>query len=202
MPSEATPQKLYGPVFCRMHKEKAKRDAAKKAKHPTKLHVIPEEPDEIDSMCDQPRRNFVQEWEEYCKGVFERFAEMDRLNEERMAKLRAESENPVLLDEMGLIPYLETKTVPEKVDEKPKERFLKPRERPPKTDPKVLEEIDKLCAEEGIVLSTEGTSPTNSMLAEISEEEEDEILEWLEDEMNKNTRRSSSLLYSQYNWPI
>ena len=203
MPSEATPQKLYGPVFCRMHKEKAKRDAAKKAKHPTKLHVIPEEPDEIDSMCDQPRRNFVQEWEKYCKGVFERFAEMDRLNEERMAKLRAESENPVFLDEMGLIPHLETKTVPEKVDEKPKERFLKRRERPPKTDPIVLEEIDKLCTEEGIVLSTEGTSSTNSILAEISEEEEDEILEWLEEEMNKNSRRSSSLLYSrQYNWPI
>ena len=169
----------------------------------TKLNVISEEPDGIDPKCDQPRRNFVQEWEEYCKGVFERFAEMDRLNEERMAKLRAESENPVFLDEMGLIPHLETKTVPEKVDEKPKERFLKRRERPPKTDPKVLEEIDKLCAEEGIVLSTGGRSSTNSVLAEISEEEEDEILEWLEEEMNKNSRRSSSSVYSrQYNWPI
>ena len=186
-----------------MHKEKAKRNAAKKAKiYQTQLDVVSEEPDEIDSMCDQPRRNFVQEWEEYCKGVFERFAEMDRLNEERMAKLRAESENPVFLGETGLIPYLETKTVPEKVDEKPKERFLKRRERPPKTDPKVLEEIDKLCAEEGIVLSTEGRSSTNSMLAEISEEAEDEILEWLEEEMNTKIRRSSSLLYSQFNWSI
>jgi len=209
LPSEATPQKLYGPVFCRMHRQKAKRDAAKKSKYRTKLEAIPEEPENIDPKWDEPRRNFVQEWEEYCKGVFERFAEMDRFyaerearRDERTAKLVAESENPELLYEIGLIPHFEAKPVAEKVDEEPKERFLKRRERPASTDPKVEEEIDKLCAEEGIVLSTEGTSSTNSILSEISVEEEDEILEWLEEEMNKNIRRSSSSLYSQYNWPI
>ena len=209
LPSEATPLKLYGPVFCRMHKQKAKRDAAKKAKYQTKLDVILEEPGEIDPKWDEPRRNFVQEWEEYCEGVFERFAEMDRFYEEKAAmrakeigKLVAESKNPKFLHEMGFIPPLETKPVAEKVDEKPKERFLKRRERPPKTDSKVLEEIDKLCAEEGIVLSIEGTSSANPKLAEVSEEEEDKILEWLEEEMNKNSRRSSSSLHNQYNWPI
>jgi len=213
LPSEATPLKLYGPVFCLLQKQMAKRDAAKKAKYRTKLDAIPEEPDEIDTKWDKPRRNFVREWEEYCKGVFERFAEMDRFYEEReakraerMANLVAESENPQLLYEMGFIPqalFLETiKPVVDKVDEKPKERFLKRRERPPKTDPKVLEEIDNLCAEMCIVLSTEGTWSTNPFLAEVSEEEEDEILEWLEKEMNKNSRRSSSSLYSHYNWPI
>ena len=200
--AKPNPQKLYGPVFCRVHKQKAKRDAAKKAKYQRKLDAIPEEPNEIDPKCDERRRNFVQEWEEYCKEVFERFAEMDRLCKDRMAKPVAESENPEFCHDMGLIPHLETKPVPEKTDEKPKERFLKRRERPPKTDPKVLEEIDKFCAEEGIVLSTEGRSSTNSILAEISDEEEDEILEWLEEEMNKKSRRSSSSLYSQYNWPI
>jgi len=104
---------------------------------------------------------------------------------------------------MGRIPHLKTKTVAEKVDEKPKKRFLKRRKRYPKTEPKVLEEIDELCAEEGIVLSTDGTSLTNPIFAESSAEEEDEILEWLEEEMNKNNnRRSSSSLYSKYNWPI
>jgi len=192
-----------------MHKQKAKRDAAKKAKYQTKLEAIAEEPDEIDPKRDELRRNFEQEWEEYCKRVFERFAEMDRIYEEwearrakEIAKLVEENENPQFLYEMGLIPHLETKPVAEKIDEKPKERFLKRRERPPKTDPKVLEEMDKLCAEEGIVLSTEGTSSTNPILAEVSVDEEDEILEWLEEEMNKNSRRSSSSLYSQYNWPI
>jgi len=207
LPSEATPLKLYGPWFFRIHKQIPKRDHAKKAKHQTKLDAMPEEPEEIDTKWDQPRRNFVQEWEEYCKGVFERFAEMDRFYQEReakraerMAKIVAESENPQLLYEMGLIPqalFLETKPVVEKVDEKPKERFLKRRERPPKTDPKFLEEINKLCAEDGIVLSTEGTWSTNPFLAEVSEEEEDEILEWLEKDMNKNSRRFSSSLYSQ-----
>ena len=132
------------------------------------------------------------------------YQEREAKRAERMAKLVAESENPQLLYEMGLIPqalFLKTKPVAEKVDEKPNERFLKRRERPPKTDPKVLEEINKLCAEEGIVLSTEGTWSTNPFLADVSEEE-DEILEWLEKEMNKNSRRSSSSLYSQYNWPI
>ena len=212
LPSEATPLKLYGPWFFRIHKQIPKRYHAKKAKYQTKLDAISEEPEEISTKLDQPRRNFVQEWDEYCKGVFERFAEMDRYYEEReakradrTAKLVAESENPQLLYEMGLIPQAllpKTKPVLDKVDENPKERFLKRRERPPKPDPKVLEEIDKLCAEEGIVLSTEGTWSRNPFLAEVSEEEEDEILEWLEEEMNKNSRRSSSSLYSHYNWPI
>jgi len=65
-----------------MHKQKAKRDAAKKAKYQTKLEAIAEEPDEIDPKRDELRRNFEQEWEEYCKRVFERFAEMDRIYEE------------------------------------------------------------------------------------------------------------------------
>ena len=114
--------------------------------------------------------------------VKERFAEMCRFYEERearraerMAKLVAESENPQFRYEMGLIPQallLDTKPVADKVDEKPTVRFLNRRERPPKTDPKVLEEIDKICAEEGIVLSTEKPLSINPFLAEVSEEED------------------------------
>jgi len=114
--------------------------------------------------------------------VKERFAEMWRFYEERearraerMAKLVAESENPQFCYEMGLIPQallLDTKPVADKVDEKPTVRFLNRRERPPKTDPKVLEEIDKICAEEGIVLSTEKPLSINPFLAEVSEEED------------------------------
>jgi len=110
------------------------------------------------------------------------------------AKLMAESKNPEFSHEMGLIPHSETKPATEKVDKIPKERFLKRRERPPNTDPKVLEEIDKLCAEEGIYCSTEGTSSTNYIFADVSEEKEDKIAEWFEEEMNKNSRRSSSSL--------
>jgi len=51
---------------------------------------------------------------------------------------------------MGLVPDSETKPAAEKVGEEPKQRCLKRRERPPNTDPKVEEEIDKICAEEGI----------------------------------------------------
>jgi len=39
-------------VFCRLHKQKAKRDAAKKAKYQPKLATIPEGPDEIDPEYD------------------------------------------------------------------------------------------------------------------------------------------------------
>ena len=68
MPSEATPLKLYGPEFCLLQKQMAKRDTARKAKYQTKPDAIPEEHDEIDNKWHKPRRNFVQEWEEYCKG--------------------------------------------------------------------------------------------------------------------------------------
>jgi len=37
-----------------MHKQKAKRDAAKKAKYQAKLATIPEEPDDIDPKWDEP----------------------------------------------------------------------------------------------------------------------------------------------------
>jgi len=106
----------------------------------------------------------------------------------------AESENPEFRHEMGLIPDSETKPAAEKVGEEPKENFLKSRERPPSTDPKVVEEIDKLCAEEGISFSTDGASSTNTILADVSEEEENKITELLEEKTNKNSRRSSSSL--------
>jgi len=48
LPNNVTSLRLYGPVFCRMHKQKAKRDASKKARYQPKLATIPEEPDEID----------------------------------------------------------------------------------------------------------------------------------------------------------
>ena len=117
------------------------------------------------------------------------------------AQLMAESENPEFRHEMGRIPLSETKPAAEKFGEEPKERFLRRRERPPNTDPKVVEEIDKLCAEEGISFSTDGPSSTNPILADVSEEEQDKIAEWLEEEMNKNCHRSSSSLQSQCNWP-
>jgi len=54
LPSNVTSLRLYGPLFCRMHKQKAKRDAAKKAKYQAKLATIPEEPDDIDPKWDEP----------------------------------------------------------------------------------------------------------------------------------------------------
>jgi len=95
---------------------------------------------------------------------------------------------------MGLIPESETNPAAEKVGEEPKGSFLKSRERPPNTDPKVVEEIDKLCAEEGISFTTDGTSSTNPILADVSEEEENKIAELLEEKTNENSRRSSSSL--------
>ena len=59
LPSNVTSLRLYGPVFCRLHKQKARRDAAKKAKYQPKLATIPEGPDEIDPEYDG---NKIAEW--------------------------------------------------------------------------------------------------------------------------------------------
>ena len=59
LPSNVTSLRLYGPVFCRLHKQKAKRDAAKTAKYQPKLATIPEGPDEIDPEYDG---NKIAEW--------------------------------------------------------------------------------------------------------------------------------------------
>ena len=59
LPSNVTSLRLYGPVFCRLQKQKAKRDAAKTAKYQPKLATIPEGPDEIDPEYDG---NKIAEW--------------------------------------------------------------------------------------------------------------------------------------------
>ena len=176
LPSNVTLLRLYGPAFCRIHKQKAKRDASKKPNYQTKLATFPEEPEEIDPKWDETLK-LLQEYEDYCKGVSATIAEASARYEaliaeeaEANAQLMAESENPEFRHEMGFVPDSETKPAAEKVGEEPKEIFLNRREQPPNTDPKVVEEIDKLCAEEGISFSTDGTSSTDPILADVSEE--------------------------------
>ena len=74
LPSNVTLLRLYGPAFCRIHKQKAKRDASKKPKYQTKLATFPEEPEETDPKWDEPLQ-LLQEYEDYCKGVSARIAE-------------------------------------------------------------------------------------------------------------------------------
>ena len=100
LPSNVTLLRLYGPAFCRIHKQKAKRDAAEKAKYQPKLAAFPEEPEEIDPKWDEPLK-LLQEYEDYCKGVLARIAETSARYEaliaeeaEANAQLMAESENP------------------------------------------------------------------------------------------------------------
>jgi len=54
LPSNVPSLRLYGPAFCRIHKRKAKRDAAEKAKYQAKMVTFPEEPEEIDPKWDEP----------------------------------------------------------------------------------------------------------------------------------------------------